>query len=80
MNGSEAITKMIDLAGRTLDLAVKALLICAFLGGGWFLWNTTMRGFDDGSGGGVYTTTFIFILYVGIGGSLLSALWDKLSD
>jgi len=80
MKVNDVVTKVIDLVGRTLDLTVKALIVCVFLAGGWFLWNAIMHRFDDGSGGGVYTTTLILILYVGIGGSLFSALWDKLSD
>ena len=76
----DAVTRLIDLAGRASDLALKAMFVLSVLASGWFVWNVSMNHFDDRSGGGVYISTFVFILYMGFGSVFFSALWEKLFD
>jgi len=80
MNVNDAVTKAIDFVGKTFELTLKAILVLTFLTGGYLVYNASMSHFDDGSGGGAYITAIFGVLYLGIGGSLFSALWDRLND
>ena len=79
MKVNDAVAKTIDLADKAFDLIWKSILSLAFFAGWYFSFSLAYQCFNDGSGSGAFPAAIAGILYLGIGGPIFYAMWDRVN-